>query len=285
MPSRFVSLAILIYWCVAAFCLLTWEVVPELSLGYPPDLRAIASAGDSLRPATWSIQVVDDPKSPDASRSIGEAVTASKRLRDGWFELSSQVKFDAGRLLAGTPFGTRSSVRLDIGSVYRVDPMGNLRSFDMKVTPRDSIETLFTVRGRLKGDVMEVVAKGPVPVLNQKMSFLYEPRSVVHDALGPLDRLPGLHLGQRWDSRVVSPFTGQVEQVRVEVQRRTLIHWNGEPVSVFEVVQHSGPLTAKTWVRPDGVIIRQEVPFPFVRLVLERKPDGPGASRAEGGSP
>ena len=29
----------------------------------------------------------------------------------------------------------------------------------------------------------------------------------------------------------------------------------------------------KTWVRTDGVILRQEVPFPFVRLVLERRPE------------
>ncbi len=48
MPSRFVSLAILVYWCIAAFCLLTWEVLPELTLGYPPDLRAIAAAGDAV---------------------------------------------------------------------------------------------------------------------------------------------------------------------------------------------------------------------------------------------
>ena len=33
--------------------------------------------------------------------------------------------------------------------------------------------------------------------------------------------LPGLHVGQRWDTRVVNPFTGQVEVVRVEVQRAT----------------------------------------------------------------
>ena len=33
MPSRFVSLAILIYWLIAAFCLLTWDVIPELALG------------------------------------------------------------------------------------------------------------------------------------------------------------------------------------------------------------------------------------------------------------
>ncbi len=228
---------------------------------------------------------MDDPRSPDVRRSVGEAVTTSKRLENGWFELSSRVGFDAGGLLHGTPFGTKTSVRLEMGSIYRVDSSGNLRSFDVKVTPRDSIETLFTVTGRLKEGMMEVVSKGLVPILNQKMSFPYEPRSVVQDALGPLDRLPGLHLGQRWDSRVVNPFTGQVEQVRVEVQRRTLIHWNGEPVSAFEVVQHTGPLTARTWVRPDGVIIRQEVPFPFVRLVLERIPEAPAANPAEGARP
>ncbi len=33
------------------------------------------------------------------------------------------------------------------------------------------------------------------------------------------------------------------------------------------------PLTMRTWVRTDGMILRQEVPFPFVRLVLERRPE------------
>jgi hypothetical protein len=285
MPSRLVSLAILIYWCVAAFFLLTWEILPELSLGYPPDLRAIASAGQGDRPVTWTIQVIDDPKSADARRAVGEAVTSSRRMQDGWFELTSKVRLDAGGLMKGNPLGTKSSVRLEISSVYRVDPSGNLRSFDMTVTPRDSAEALFLVRGRLKGENMEVVSKGLLPMLNQKFMFPYEPRSVVHDALGPLDRLPGLHLGQRWDTRVLSPFTGQVEKVRVEVLRRTLIHWNGEPISAFEVVQHSGPFTVTTWVRPDGVIIRQEVPLPFIHLVLERNAERPAAAGLQGVSP
>ena len=59
----------------------------------------------------------------------------------------------------------------------------------------------------------------------------------------------------------------------VEVARRTVIHWDGNPVSTFEVVQHLAPLALRTWVRPDGVILRQEVPFPFVRLILERRPE------------
>ena len=108
MPSRLVSLAILVYWCVAAFCLLNWEVLPELSLGYPPDLRAIAAAGDSSKPVVWDIQVVDNPASPEVTRSVGEAVTSSKRLHDGWFELGSEVNFDAGGLLRNTPLGTKA---------------------------------------------------------------------------------------------------------------------------------------------------------------------------------
>ena len=80
---------------------------------------------------------------------------------------------------------------------------------------------------------MEIVSRGPMEILNQKLTFDYEPRSVVQDVLGPLDRLPGLHVGQRWESRVINPFTGQVESVRVEVARRGLIHWDGNPVTTL----------------------------------------------------
>ena len=125
---------------------------------------------------------------------------------------------------------------------------------------------------------MEIVSRGPHPILNQNMTFDYEPRSVVHDVLGPLDKLPGLHVGQRWESRMVNPFSGQVEAVRVEVARRGLIHWEGNPVTCFEVVHRTSPFSMKTWVRTDGVILRQEIPFPFVRLVLERRPETDGPS-------
>jgi hypothetical protein len=274
MPSRYVSLAILIYWSIAAFCLLTWDVIPELTVGYPPDLRAIALAGDSFKPVRWSVQVTDDPRSPDVRRTVGEAVTHSSRRPDGWFELSSRVDLDAGGLLKGTPFSTRASMKLRVDSVYRVDRSGNLSSFDLSVKARDSSETLLKVRGQLRGPNMEIVSKGPVPILNQTLSFPYEPRGVVHDMLGPLDRLPGLHVGQRWESRVINPFTGQVDNVRAEVARRSPINWDGDAVNTFEVIQHMGPLKMRTWVAADGVILRQEVPFPFVRLVLERRQEG-----------
>ena len=273
MPSRFISLAILIYWSIAAFFLLTRDVIPELTLGYPPDLRAIAVAGDSSRPVRWSIQIVDDPRYPEVRRTVGESVTASSRRADGWFELTSRVEIDAGGLFKGTPFVGRSTVRLGVESLYLVDTSGNLSSFDLQVTSKESGDSLMKVKGQLKGSKMEIVSRGPVPILNQNMTFDYEPRSVVQDVLGPLDRLPGLHVGQRWESRVINPFSGQVEPVRVEVARRGLIHWEGNPVTTFEVVHRTSPFSMKTWVRTDGVILRQEIPLPFVRLVLERRPE------------
>ena len=53
-----------------------------------------------------------------------------------------------------------------------------------------------------------------------------------------------------------------METVRAEVKRRTLIHWDKSPVKTLEVEHRSKGLTARTWVRPDGLVLRQEVALP-----------------------
>ncbi len=275
MPSRLVSLAILIYWSIAAFCLLSWDVLPELAQGYPPDLRSITYASNDAKPVRWSLQVIDDAKDPDVRRTVGEAVTSSSRRANGWFMIESTVEFDAGGLLKGTLFATRMGMPLEIQSLYHVEPSGNLRSFDINVRSRESSERLINIHGEVEHGKMNIVSHGPVPLLNHHWTFDYEARSVVQSALGPLDRLPGLHVGQKWETRVVNPFTGQVDRARAEVARRTLIHWNGNPVRTYEVVQHLTPLSMRTWVTIEGLVLRQEVPFPFVRLVLERRQEEP----------
>jgi hypothetical protein len=80
-----------------------------------------------------------------------------------------------------------------------------------------------------------------------------------------------LAVGQRWDERIASPFSGQVETVRAEVKRKVLIHWDKSPVSTLEVVHSSKALSVRTWVRPDGLVLRQEIPTPLLKLVLERQ--------------
>jgi hypothetical protein len=289
MPSRLMSLLILVYWSIAAFCLLKWDVLPEMSVGYPPDLRGIAFASDSNRPARWSILVVEGP-SEENHRTVGEAVTTSIRQHDGWFEMASNVDFDAGDLLRGTVLAVRQSLPVQVKSRYHVDPLGNLQNFDLRVASKDIGDELVHVTGKLHQGKMEIVSRGPVPILNRSLSIKYEPRSVVSDILGPLDRLPGLHEGQRWETEVINPFTGQVEHVRVEVTRRTVIHWAGNLETAYEVEQKVSGLRMRTWVRYDGVILRQEVPFPFVHLILERRAEdaskmSPGDSATTTGRP
>ena len=111
------------------------------------------------------------------------------------------------------------------------------------------------------------------PLFNWTRSFPYQPRGMVQNTLGPMDRMPGLQVGQRWESRIVSPLTGRVETVRVEVARKGVITWGNNPVAALEVVARATPVSVRIWVRPDGLVLRQEVPFPFVRLVLERQPE------------
>jgi hypothetical protein len=115
--------------------------------------------------------------------------------------------------------------------------------------------------------------------MNQTRIIPYQERSLVQNAMEPFDYLPGLQVGQRWESRSVNPLNGRIEPVRVEVTRKTVIHWDNQPVTTLEVVQYMPPLAAtKTWVRSDGLVLRQEVPVPLVKLVLERQPEAEGAT-------
>jgi len=273
MPPRLVSLGILLYWVVAASSLIRRDVLPGMGFVGPPDLRTIARAEDNAEPSRWSVEVIDNPLSPELRRAVGTATTQSTRDAKGWVIMTSRVEFSAGGLLKGTPLPSQSDERLEILSTYRVDPSGNLRWFQASVRTASDPEELVQVVGTLKKEGMELVSSSRLPIFNQKRTIPYQPRGLVQNALGPFDRLPNLQVGQRWETQVISPITGRVDTVRVEVTRRSVIQWNNNPVPTLEVVHHMTPLSSRTWVRPDGFVLRQEVPFPFVKLVLERLPD------------
>ena len=286
MPSRLACVAILLYWLVAAVGLATRDLLPEMSVGNPPDLRTISSAGENAGPTVWSLLVIDNPTDPNGRRSVGQAVTESRRARDGWVEMSSKVTFDSARLLSSlfkrAALRASADAQIEFTSDYHVDPSGNLRAFHAEVRSPQHDGKLWAIDGRLKNNTMVAVSQGPLAILNRTIQFDYAPREVVQSQFGPLDRLPGLQVGQRWDERIASPFSGQVETVRAEVKRRAVIHWDKAPVSTLEVVHQAKAGTARTWVRPDGVVLRQEVTLPLLRLVLERQPDRATAQDAAG---
>jgi hypothetical protein len=274
MPSRPACVAILFFWVYASVGLLRRDILPDYWVTPPPDLRSIAAAEEMARPTEWELSVAEDASLRNL-RSVGRAVTKSNRLLDGGMELTGHVWFDSGSLLKGTRFDTQSNERLDISTRMEIDPSGNLRNFRAVVRSVADGFDLVTLSGKVKDRMMEVTSQSriPLPILNRTMTFPYEPRGMIQNSIGPIDRMPGLQVGQRWVSRVVSPLTGRVEEVKVEVTGKHTIQWNNEVVTTLEVVQHMTPISARTWVRKDGLVLRQEVPFFFVKLVLERVPD------------
>ena len=275
MPSRWACVALLLLWAVATVGLIRRDVLPDLLIGPPPDLRSVAAADVAAGPTKWAILVADD-SSFQSLRSVGQAVTESVHEPDGRLRLRSKIWFDSGGLLRGTPFAFREDVRIDVDNDCLIDPSGNLVSFRAVVRAGGVDESLLTLDGAYKDHAIEVKARSLIPQLNGTKPFPYEPKTMIHNALGPIDRLPGLAVGQRWEERVVSPLTGKIDVVKAEVVRKAEIYWDKSMTAAYEVLYRIHPaISARTWVRKsDGLVLRQEVPFPVVRLMIERMPEG-----------
>ena len=161
MPSRPACVAILLFWVYAAAVLLRRDVLPDFWTTPPPDLRTIAAAEEDARPTEWDLSVAED-SGYRSFRSVGRAMTQSRRTPDGGSELISRVYFDSGGLLKGTPFapkggdpGRKSTSRSN--TVCEIDPSGNLRRFRAQVRPGGrSPSTLMTLDGRVRGKAIEI---------------------------------------------------------------------------------------------------------------------------------
>jgi hypothetical protein len=284
MPHRLVSVAILVGWALASVALFRRDILPDLLIGPPPDLRTVARAeGQEPGPTRWSILVADED---DELRAVGQVQTEARWTRDGWCRLASLAWFDAGALLKGTPLAISGRDEpIEVRSAFDVDKSGNLDSFRTLVRVRGTKDDLVVLTGGVRGNDLTIHASAPmIPMLNWVRKLPYQPREMVQNELGPIDRMPGLRVGQRWESRVISPLTGRVERVQVSVERTKVITWDGNPVTTLEVVTRMPPWTARSWVQPDGLVLRQEVPLPLVKLILERLPDrflGPDVKRID----
>ena len=275
MPHRLVCLAILIFWTIAAGALFTRDVLPTILLGPPPDLRTIAEADAEEGPVRWAILASDDDRAN--LRSVGQITTESRRKRDGWVRFVSNAWLDTGELLRGTPLTTSDTERIGVISSAEIDNTGNLQNFRVGVK-LDEIGggEVLSLEGRVKKGQLEIVTQGPMRFLGGTYSLPYRPRQIVQNSLGPLDRMPGLQVGQTWESQVVSPLFGTIQSCRVEVVGTEHISWGGTPVLTNKVVTTMKPFSAATWVRPDGLVLRQEIPFPHrIKLILERQADDP----------
>jgi len=280
MPHRLVSVAILLGWAVAAVALLRRDVLPDWLIGPPPNMRTVVEADAREVPTRWAILVASEAgKDP---RQVGQITTSSHHRPDGDTSMRSDAYIDSSELLKDTPFAAAGGDRIKIGGDFVVDAVGDLNHFRAWVRQDgDGAAELLSLTGQIRGNSLEVAVRGALPLLNGPIlggtrTLPYRPKGLVQNELGPLDRMPGLQVGQRWESQVVNPITGRVQTGQVRVVRKFAITWDSNPVNTLEVETTLGLTRARTWVRPgDGLVLRQEVPVGLVNLVLERIPETP----------
>jgi hypothetical protein len=173
---------------------------------------------------------------------------------------------------------------MDVVSMADFDPLGRLSRFESALH-LDPATALVRIRGSIDAGELTLTARaGDVTYEPPKMPI--SEKAMMGDALAPQARLPGLREGQTWTVELYSPLrppTSPTEVLQATVERKQRIVWQGEEVETWEVVYRdklaSGDaherLRGKMWVRPDGVVLRQQAVLfgnglTFTRLSRER---------------
>jgi hypothetical protein len=256
MPNRWLAIAICAFWAVTMALLIERDVLPHWKLGHRPDFRAVSKVAPTAEPVRWSIWYSD--------QRVGRVQTQWLAKSDESILYRSEMELDPIPFIP--PLGIASAEKLRCESTFHITADRNLRSFEILIFWGDSKPTV-TAQGNLEGDIMKVRFRTGGLVHDEQ--FYYEPHSLMTSSLAPIDKLPNLAVGQKWQHRVMNPLWKTADTVRCEVTSEQVITWHGEPTPTYLVEQRYGTLRARCWVAYDGTVLRQEIPLGLEPLVLE----------------
>jgi hypothetical protein len=275
------NVIVILFWLATMSWLVVAKVLPPLRVGEPPSYRSILKKGSRQPPVCWSIRLED--------RLIGWAANKIERRADGITELYSRVylrdlpldQFAPAWLATVLKPVLRDVGPLDVDKFSRmtVDPLGRLVAFESRVRVADLPDAI-KVHGQIEGSSLKLsVQSGEIP---HKLERYLPPDALMADELSPQTTMPGLRVGQAWTVPLYSPFrppTSPIEILQARVERAERITWGGRKVNCRMIVYRSDPGSGlvtgesrgRTWVRDDGVVLRQEVTIlrshlRFVRL-------------------
>ncbi len=307
MVNRYYIAFVMLFWGASMAWLGAAKVLPPLFGGDAPDYRsALTVAPKPPPPVVWRMDWED--------RTIGYAVTQVHRLDSGRIEMRSLVRFeqlDVKRILQQllgvfakmVPALGDDELRLDmtIASRAQFSREQRLEAIASSIAVAD-LPHVLSLHGEVQqgSDLQVVVFSGKEIPWNSEdngkalfRQTIELPRdAILSDAFAPHSELKDLQVGQTWTIPVYRPFppNSPVQILEARAERLDLISWNRETVETMLVVYRSeagsGLATARRpigrlWVRPDGLVLRQEVMASNLLLVFERVSDDQSAAYAD----
>ena len=271
MPRLFTRILIMIFWLICSGMLFYRDILPDYLVGQPPDWKRLVQKAE-YGTTRWLIAVDDGG---ERNRVVGQAFNEINMRADGATILKSRIKIDAKGLFNGTILQVAESTKFQFENTTTITPQGLLDHIRAEVLVEELgdkpilvIQGIPTYQNKLDIRFSSSIS----PLMNFRQIIEYAPQQMVRGGLEPIDQLPGLRIGQRWTTQILQPMTARPESIRSEVVSLVRIFWNGNPTEVFLVEHKAITFSAKTWVRRDGLVLRQQLPTPFVKLVLERDP-------------
>jgi hypothetical protein len=289
MQNRLFTALVLLLWLCSMTWLIAYKIVPSLLVGSPPSYdTTLPPEEDRNATASWHVLWNDRP--------VGRAASTTERDEDGAAEIRSLLSVEdlplrqmlpqgAASLLS--PLGNRmGNLDFDIRSHAVIDPLGHLTSFQTNVELAQLTDDI-EVQGYVKDGVLHVTLRsGDFHYRTEKE---LPPGALVTNELAPYAYLRDLRLGQSWTVPVYSPLRSPhrpLEMLQATVESEDLIEWGGRPVQTLVIVYRgeSGAsslsedsVSARLWVRDDGLVLRQEVSLLGSRLRFERMTEAEAA--------
>ncbi|HEX5447470.1 MAG TPA: hypothetical protein VFW87_26885 [Pirellulales bacterium] len=304
MHSRWLNIAVVVFWLITMGWLVKDKILPSLYLGEPPTYRTIlAGQPANDEPVVWKVYLNGE--------RLGQAELSTRTLDSGVAELRSRLQLSRLPLAEITPAWMHALVRLASGnqdwaglvlsvqaeSRLEIDSLGHPIGIhsDAWVGESGSWPASGVTGGSAPAGVLQVSLEGTFEGQQVKLKvrsgrLVYNtlaylpPDALLSDALSPQSRLPHLKVGQSWAMPVYSPLrppTAPLEVLRATVVRREPIAWGDQLVDAYLVdfrADPGGELTgnqvsrAKAWVSLDGLVLKQEMTLLSARLTFERRP-------------
>jgi hypothetical protein len=272
MPSRFGTLAIVVFWLASMTWLTVREIVPTFRAGEPPAFLIDVTDEVGGTATSWKIL--------RKGVRIGDGYSHVRRRSDRTFELSSELSFQDKELPLLKTWDIKK-----IAGRYRVDKNGNLQSLETEVKLAAlSFEIKAEIKGEVKGGVLT-----PRIYLDDKEKNLgpFQPQPVpvashgsILNTMHMVNKIQGLYVGRTWKVPLLDPLGSIVPgrkatpSILIAQVSADNLDWQGEAVPCFRIdyYEPGKEAAAHTWVRRrDGLVLQQEANRDEMDLVLVRE--------------
>jgi hypothetical protein len=268
MYSRWYSLAVVFLWLLAMSWLVIGKLVPDWTIGEPPDYGRVIEAQKREGVVGWRMACNDEP--------LGWALSQTVALPNDLAEIESHVHFaDLRTLSRKSLLGGAlrqlipgdEAVSVDARTLVRIDSLDKLLDFDTSLWQGN--ERLIRLRGRVDGGKLHLTFSAGSYFKPVEHSISLPPGALMSDAFSPQSQLPELRVGQTWTVPVANPLlpTQPMEILHAEVIASEPYVWGDETVQVWLVEYRSEPGYAaatdraprgRLWVARDGTVLKQE---------------------------